>query len=286
MAFKKIKEYISTDDATAGTLLIPQTILSTLIQETDKNLLDRSLARFVLGPSQIPGSSISVNLNTHDTGDVREVGEGAEIPLDAGDYEAVTFTPVKYGVSVRITREMMEDSQFPLLQDQIRTFGRRFAENETKLILEALDGANTTVAGGASITIANLTSAMQNLEDADFVPTDLVLGNEVVNDFRNIDTFAEADKWGDSTSMNRTGMVGRIYGLTTHKFSTNAAPSSTYSKYAYVIDRAEAYGIAIKRDITVENCMLPNYDMEGAVITQRIDVQLLKSKAVSKITTS
>ena len=96
MAFKKIKEYISTDDATAGTLLIPQTILSTLIEETDKNLLDRSLARFVLGPNQIPGSSISVNLNTQNTGKIREVGEGAEIPLDTSDYEAITFTPVKY----------------------------------------------------------------------------------------------------------------------------------------------------------------------------------------------
>lgn len=285
MAFKKIKEYISTDDATAGTLLIPQTILSTLIQETDKNLLDRSLARFVLGPSQIPGSSISVNLNTHDTGDVREVGEGAEIPLDAGDYEAVSFTPVKYGVSVRITREMMEDSQFPLLQDQIRTFGRRFAENETKLVIEALDGANSTVTGGASITIANITSAMQNLWDEDFSPSDILVGPEVLTDLMNIDTFAEADKWGGVTA-NQTGQIGRVYGMNLHIFSRNAAPSTTYSKYGYVLDRREAYGIAIKRDITVENCTLPHFDMEGAVITQRLDVQLLKSKAVSKITTS
>lgn len=286
MAFKKIKEYISTDDATAGTLLIPQTILSTLLQETDKNLLDRSLARFVFSPAQIPGSSLTVNLQTHDTGNIREVGEGAEIPLDAGDYESVTFTPIKYGVAIRITREMVEDSQFPLFQDQLRTFGKRFAENETKLVLQALDGANSTVSGGASISIANITSAMQNLEDSDFTPTDIVVGNEVVNDLRNIDTFAEADKWGDATSFNRTGMIGRLYGLNVHRFSTNAAPSTTYSKYAYVLDRGEAYGIAIKRDITVENTMLPHYDMEGAVLTQRIDVKLLKSKAVSLITTS
>lgn len=285
MAFKNIKEYISTDDATAGTLLIPQTILSTLLEETNKNLLDRSLARFVFGPAQIPGSSISVNLETQNTGSVREVGEGAEIPLDAGDYEAVTFTPVKYGVAVRITREMIEDSQFPLLQNQLKTFGRRFAENETKLVLTALEGANSTVAGGASVTIANITTAMQNLWDEDFSPSDYIVGSEVLNDLMNIDTFAEADKWGGVTA-NQTGQIGRIYGMNLHIFSRNAAPATTYNKRSYVIDRREAYGIAIKRDLTVDNVTLPNYDMEGAVITQRIDVKLLKSKAVCLITSS
>ena len=81
-------------------------------------------------------------------------------------------------------------------------------------------------------------------------------------------------------------MIGRVYGLNVHRFSPNAAPSTTYKKYAYVLDRAEAYGIAIKRDVTIENFTLPTYDMEGAALTQRIDVQLIKSKAVSKITTS
>jgi len=71
-----------------------------------------------------------------------------------------------------------------------------------------------------------------------------------------------------------------------HRFSTNAAPTSTYSKYAYVLDRGYAYGLAIKRDITVENCDLPSFDMKGAVLTQRIDVQLIRNKAVSNITTS
>jgi hypothetical protein len=70
------------------------------------------------------------------------------------------------------------------------------------------------------------------------------------------------------------------------KFSTNAAPSSTYAKYAYLFDRSQAYGIAIKRDVTVENFTLPSNDMEAAAVTQRIDVQLLRSIAVAKITTS
>ncbi len=288
MAFTKIKEYLSTDDGSAATLLIPKIILPTLMEDVEKNILDRSLARWVLGPAQLSntGNTFEVNQATLNTGKVREVGEGAELPLDTQDYETVTYTFTKYGVSVRITREMMEDSQFELFQSNISLFGRRFAENETKLVLSALDGANTTVTGGATFTIANLTTAMFNVEDADFVPTDLIVGNEVLQDLRNIDTFSEADKWGDSTAMARTGFVGTIYGLNVHRFSSNAAPATTHARRAYVLDRSEAYGIAIKRDIQVEGFMLPSYDMEGAALTQRIDVRLLRAQAVGLITTT
>ncbi|MCH7534266.1 MAG: phage major capsid protein [Bacteroidetes bacterium] len=282
MAFKKIQEYISTGDGLAGTLLIPKLIMPTLIEETDKNLLDRGLAAFVVSPAMIKGNTFEINLETPDTGQVREVAEGAEVILDAQAYETVTFTPVKYGMAIRITREMMEDSQFELLQSNIRNVGKRLGENETRLVLEALEGASTTVAGGAAVTIANVTTAMLNVEAQDYTPTDLIVGTDVLNDLRNIDTFAEADKWGDSTNAARTGKVGMVYGLFVHLFSNQVGTSTT----AYVIDRSEAYGIAIKRDITVENTTLPSFDMEGAVVTQRLDIQLLRNEAVGRITTS
>lgn len=282
---KVIKEYINTDDGVAGTLLIPKTILSTLIDEVDKTLVPREMAASVLGPAQIPGDSITYNLVSPNTMDVRVVGEGAEIPLDANDYSSVTVTPLKYGVAIRITREMMEDSQFPLLEGQVRIAGKRFAENETSLILTALDGAGTTVSGGAALTIANITEAMLGIENNDYMPTDILIGNEALNDLRNIDTFVEANKAGNTDMMQR-GFVGTIYGLSVAKFSTNAAPSSTYAKYAYVFDRSQAYAIAVKRDITMENFDLPSYDMQGVALTQRIAVSLLRSNAVANITTS
>jgi len=287
MAFKKIQEYISTGDGTPGTLLIPKLIMPALIEEADKVLIPREMAAMTWSPNQIQGSSFTVNLETANTLSVREVGEGAEIPLDNMDFSTVTYTPKKYGVAIRITREMMEDSQFELLQRNIRTAGRRFAENETKLILTALDGAANTVAGGAAITIANITEAMQNVEDADYSPTDFLVGNEVLNDLRNIDTFVEADKAGN-TDMLRRGFQGTLFGMSVARFtsSTTATPSTSHKKYAYVFDRSETYGIAIKRDLTVENFDLPTYDMQGAAITQRLDVQLLRDTAISKITTA
>lgn len=285
MALKNIKEYISTDDGTAGTLLIPKLIMPTLIEEVDKAVLPRELAAMIVTPNQFQGNQFNYNLEQVNTMDVRQVGEGAEVPLDALSYTNVTFTAKKYGVAIRITREMIEDSQFPILEGQIRAAGRRFAEKETELIITALDGANKTVSGGTAITIANITEAMQDLEDNDFQGTDLIVGNEVVNDLRNIDTFVEANKYG-SNEMLRTGFVGSVYGLNVARFSTNAAPTTTYAKYAYLIDRRQAYALAIKRDLTIENFNLATFDMQGAVLTWRFDVQLLRSTAVVKITTS
>ena len=285
MAKGFVKEYISTGTGTEGTLLIPKLILPTLIEEVNKTLIPRELAAEVWGPSQVKGSAFTVNLEEPNTLDIKRVAEGAEVTLDQQAFETVEYRPVKYGVAIRITREMREDSQFELLQRNIRTAGKRFAESETSLILTQLDAANSTVTGGAAITIANLAEAIYNVENEDYDPTDILVGNEIAQDLRNIDTFVEADKAGNTEMMSR-GFIGTIFGKSVHRFSTNAAPSSTHAKYAYVFDRTQTYGIAISRDLTVENFTLPIYDMDGAVLTKRIDVKLLRSKAVSRITTS
>lgn len=285
MDIANLKEYISTGRGTEGSLLIPRRIYNTIVEETAKALIPRTEAGWVFGPADIPGSSIDVNLATANSLKVRLVAEGAEIPLDSSAYTSTNIKPKKFGVAVRITREMQEDSQFNLLEHDIKIASKRLAENENNLVLTALDNAANTVTGGASITIANITRAMQYLDDSDFAPTTLALGNEVLNDLRNIDTFVEADKKGD-TEMMKKGFVGVIYGMNCIKFSTNAAPSTTYSKYAYVFDRDYAYAIAEKRPIAIENFDLATYDMSGSVITQRIAVKEIRTSAIAKITTS
>ena len=284
--YKAIRELLQTGLGTEGQLLIPRKIHDTLIEEVDKNLIPRSEAAMYFGPGDIPGSSYDVNVVTPNQMKIRIIAEGAEIPIDQSAYTGFNLKPVKWGVALRITREMLEDAKWNLLQHNVTVAGKRFAENETYLIIQdALDIAGNTVAGGAAITIANITRAMQYLDDEDYTPTTLFVGMEVLNDLRNIDTFVEANKVGN-TEMLQRGFLGTIYGLNVIKFSTNAAPSSTYSKYAYITDRMHAYVIAEKRPITIENFELPVYDMSAASITQRIKVRHLRASAIEIITTS
>jgi HK97 family phage major capsid protein len=283
--YKYIKELLNTGTGVEGSLLIVKKIHDTLIEEVDKVLIPRSEAAFVAGPANVPGSSYDVDLETPNSLRVREIAEGADITSDQQTYTTINIRPIKYGVGIRITREMLEDAKWNLLERNIRRAGVRMAENENALVITALDSASTTVSGGAAITIANITAAMQALEDQDFTPTTLAVGIEVLNDLRNIDTFVEADKAGN-TQMMASGFVGRIYGCNVIKFSTNAAPSTTYSKYAYVWDKNQAYAIVEKRPVMIEKFDLPNNDMSAAVVTQRIAVKILRSQAVAKITTS
>lgn len=282
---KYVKELLSTATGVEGSLLIVRKIYDTLIEEVKKNLIPRSEASFVVGPSNIPGSSFDIDLQTPDTLKIKTVAEGASIDIDQESYTNINVKPVKYGIGVRITNEMLEDAKWNLLQHNIMTAGKRFAENETNLVLLQLDTGANVVSGGAAITIANITTAMLNVENSDFTPTTLLVGNEVLQDLRNIDTFVEADKLG-STEMINNGFVGRLYGMNVIRFSTNAAPSTTYAKYAYVYDNREAYCIVEKRPITIEKFSLPNNDMSAAVVTQRLAVKTLRTSAISPITTS
>lgn len=283
MEYKYLKEYLSTGTGTEGSLLIARKIYPTLIEESMKALIPRELAAIYMGPGQIPGSSVDINREVENKLDVRLVAEGAEVALDQTEYNNLNVKPKKYGVSIRITREMLEDANFNLLEHNIRVAGRRFAENENSLVItNALDAAANTVGSGAAITIANITRAMQYLDDADKTPTDFIIGNEVLADLRNIDTFVEFQKVGN-TEMLQRGFLGTIYGMNVVKVSTNAGMTTTSS---YVIDREYAYVIAEKRPVTVENFELPSYDMSGAVLTQRIEVQPLRTNAIAKITTS
>jgi HK97 family phage major capsid protein len=289
MAFTRIQEYITRDTGTAGTLLIPKLIMPVLVDEVDKHLLPRELAAIFQTPAQTKnqGKNWTINLIKADSMDVRKVGEGGEIPMDALEYDtSVTIEPVKYGVAIRITREMMEDSQFNLLERHLRYAGKRFAEKETELIIAELNSTTNAVTGGAAVTIANIAEAMNYLERYDYTPTDYLVGDLQVQDLRNIDTFVEADKAGNTDMMKR-GFTGTIFGMNVVRFSRNATPTpATYAKYGYVIDRAHSFVIAYKRDITIENFDLPTFDMQGAALTMRIDVEYLRDFATCEITTT
>jgi len=289
MAFTRIQEYITRDTGVAGTLLIPKLIMPVLVDEVDKHLLPRELAAIFQTPAQTSnqGESWTINLIKADSMDIRQVGEGAEIPMDALEYDTnVTIEPIKYGVAIRITREMMEDSQIDLLQRHLKYAGKRFAEKETELIITELNSTTNAVSGGAAITIANIAEGMNYLERYDYTPSDFIVGDNVLQDMRNIDTFVEADKAGN-TDMMKTGFLGTIFGMNVVRFSRNATSApSTYCLYAYIIDRDNSFVISYKRDITIENFDLPTFDMQGAAVTMRIDVEALRDYATCEITTA
>lgn len=281
MADYTIKELLTTARGTEGSLLIPR-LITPLVNSVDRKRLPRELAKQYFGPESIPGSSIDINLVDEDTSSVTRVAEGAPIPIFVSSYSNTNVKPAKYGGRPQITKEMLEDSLHDLMANEMEQTGRQLADNENTLVITALDGAANTVSGGAAITIANITRARQYLHDNDYQATDLIIGPEVENDLMNIDTFVEADKTGGAATPS-TNLIGTIFGMRVWVVSPNAGITSTS---AYVIDRSQAYVIAEKRPLTVENYDDKTHDVSGIVVTQRIAVSAIRTKAIAKITTS
>lgn len=277
--------FLSTGMGTEGSLLIPAKIYGVLIGEVKKFLIDRSLAANYFGPADIPGSSVDVNLIVKDTLNLKKVGQGAEVALATPLFTTTNLKPEKYGIRMNITKEMEEDCQFNLIQEYIALAGKKFAENENSLILTALQRCTNSISGGSALAASDVTRGAQYLEDNDYAATDLLVGPEALKDLRDIDVFVSANRLG-STEMHDTGFVGTIYGMTVHKFSATAAPSTTYSKYVYVIDRNNAFMVAEKRPITVENYEITTHNLSGVVLTQRIAIALKRDYAVARISTS
>lgn len=278
---QSIREILSTGTGTEGSLLIVKQIFDTLIEAVDGARIGRAYAAYVVGPSGIPGSSLDWNLEDERVGKVFRIPEGAPIPIHDVTYSSFNIKPSKFGVRPMITKEMTEDSKFDLMAQNIRRAGVTLAENEDTLIITALDQAANTVSGGAAITIANITRAMQHLEDNDYTATTFLVGPEVANDLRNIDTFVEADKLGSREAL-QSGKVGVIFGMDVLRGSTRYITTTS----SYVFDRSHAFIVVEKRPITMEDYDDVVHDMSGVVITQRLAVRQLRTNSIAKITTT
>lgn len=275
---------LSTGSTSSGSnILAPTMVYKTIMEAVRKGLVFRNLAATIIPPAQIPGSAIKVSLQDVDSITVHAVAEGAEIPYDHESYTQRTLTPVKYGVNVGITREMIEDSQFAVALLNAGSAGYALADKEDSLVVTELSSASTAAGhdvanGNATLPITDITEAIQNLENDGYTATHMVIGVEIANDIRNLDTFTEADKSG----INDPGrsLIGTIFGM-------NVVVSRNVSaKLAYVIDANKAFAIAEKRPVTLENYDDHSRDMRHVVVTMRIAAGYLFAESVSEITTT
>jgi len=277
----------SSSTTASGGLTIPKSLYGTLIDAVRRNVVFRPLAAITIGPAQIPGSSTDIVLESeeHPGLDVVELAEGAEFPTMALSLETFNVKPKKYGVRLPITDEMMEDGHWNLLQRSVTLAGYKVARKQDSLIIDTIDAnAGNTTSGGATLTVANITAAMQNLEDNAYTPTDMIIGTEVANDIRNIDVFVRADASGVTNPSK--SLIGRIYGMNVWVSNNLGKGNVSSKKYAYVIDRNHSFLVAEKRAVTLRPFDEWWKDTRNEVLSFRFAARYLRANATAKITTS
>ena len=275
--------------AGSGTMsyLVPRKLLGEVMNAVRKKLILRGLAARVFGPSSIPGRMLVIPMQSEISSStalpVDRVAEGGEIPLGATTFESKTLTPIKYGIRIGVARELMEDGIIDILSYHSELAGYEFADNEESLIVSQLDAASTAAShnvanSNATLPITDITAAMQLLEVDNYTPTHMIVGAEIANDLRNIDTFVEADKAGINDPSRR--LIGTIFGMKV------IVSNNVTATLAYVIDANHAFIIGEKRPLTIERYTDYARDSGFVVVTQRVAHVYLRANAVSEITTT
>ena len=277
----RLQELLTRD---AESEAIPSTLYGTLIDSVRANLVGTQLLALRFGPNDIPGSSIDVCLNTKDSMQVMQIAEGAEFPKQQAAMETFNLKPLKYGMSIGITKEMIEDAKWSMVEWQTKEAGYQMAKKLDSLIMAQIEAGNDvaghTVSGSTAVTLANISEAIKNVRDDGYEPNYYVICPAVEDDLHRIDTFHEADKLG-SREVLETGHIGRIMGMTVLVTTQVQTANSSY-----VLDSRQALVLAEKRPITIEQYKQENADLVGIAVSARWKARYLRAEAISEITSS
>lgn len=247
-------------------------------------MIFRALSAKMLGPKDCPGSSLDFTEQEPESMSVYRVGAGAEIGLDAEKYSGFNMKPIKYGVRIKIPKELEEDSMWGVMSLNVDTAGYELADNEESLIIAELNTGSGETGGtqiansNATLPPSDITEAMQGIWDEKYTPTDILVGVEVAKDIMDTDTFQEANKSGVNDPSK--GLIAQIFNMKVWVSNNISA------KYAYVIDRRFAFLGLEKRPVTVERYFDAARDSRFAVATQRIVFRYWRPGAIARIVTT
>jgi HK97 family phage major capsid protein len=209
-----------------------------------------------------------------------EVAEGAEIPIGTEDYDAVTLTPKKYGVRPLISREMVEDAAWDVIEYQLAEAGRAMADKETEIIIsEMINDAGNSVAAATSGTLAyaDVVNILEAVKTDDYEPDVLAVHPSEFADLLKDTAIQKAMEWG-GPAVAPTGKIATLLGM--RMLISTKVTSGT----VLAVDSKHAGLLFIRRDITMEDYEDPIHDLAGVAVTARWRYETLRANAIGKIT--
>lgn len=209
-----------------------------------------------------------------------EVAEGAEIPIGTEDYDSVTLTPKKYGVRPLISREMVEDAEWGVIQYQLAEAGRAMADIETEKIITQMisDAGNSASAASAgTLAYADVADMIKLIMSDNFNADVLAVHPSEFADLLKDTAIQKAMEWG-GPAVAPTGRIATLLGMRV-LISTKVASGTVL-----LVDSKHAGVLFIRRDITAEDYEDPVKDLAGVAVTARWAYATLRANAIGKIT--
>lgn len=249
-------------------------VLDVIWEAAKPNLVGRELA--VVVAQDVP----SLKVPRAKLSKAYEVAEGAEIPIGTEDYDSVTLTPRKYGVRPLISKEMIEDAEWDVIEYQLAEAGRAMADLETEnIIVKMISDAGNSITAGSSGTLAyaDVVNILKECLTDDFTPDVLAVHPSEFADLLKDLAIQKAMDWG-GPAVAPSGRIANLLGMRV------LVSTKVSSGTALVVDSKHAGVLFIRRDITAEEYEDPVKDLAGVAVTARWVYETLRTSAIGKVT--
>lgn len=298
--FKKIMEFLGKSGTTGiagAAYLVPDKIYDILFRKAWANDLTAQAMRIV----DTPGSTLKVD---YATGGFRpkRFGSGGAMPDETLQTSQLTITPVTYGINARITNELIEDSQWDVVQMHLEEAAKACAAESTAQSVAVLvaaasgDGTlNTLTTGVTTYTdFGDLMDAWA-LNAADGFLSDTVIAPPcAIADFKSdASVAAYASGYHDAAVGSAPMLQGTFAGMNIYALTGELAyyaDSGSYILYSgskdrtLVYNKTEAALCVRKRWLKIENYSDPVKDLVGATVTFREGYSTVNKDAICLIT--
>ena len=252
----------------------------------------------VLPADQIPGTTHTIDIATDGSYVPKKFMSGGQIPTETiATTQATLDFSESFGINFRITNDLIEDSQFDLIEMHIRNAGREMGEMASDLAATVLtassdgDGTLNTEAGGADVTtFTDVVNARQaNIADGYISDIFLASHHVIFSEIASDTTFTQdAGTWRDE--IVRTGFapfLGLKPILVEIPTVANAAGVSTGTAYedldSYVLTKDYSLLSGRKRWLRMEKYSDPVRDLVGAVVSSRQDSVTIYNDSICRI---
>lgn len=281
----KVKELLMTESI-SGTNLVPTEIYRTVTRGAQyMNCFRQALPIY-----NTKSNAVKVPKNDSDSY-AEEVAEGGEIPGITGSIGVTSYTIKKYGWRPQITRELVNDALFDVIENRLVRTGRCLENKLNQLVLtDLLDNAGNekdTAGSAGNQGVKAIADAVALIQVDGFMPDTVVMHPQanamVLKDF-------VPGNW-EYTAMLNSGVVPNgVLGLKAFRCGVADASGSYAWEYdsdgdigMLVLDSTAAAAIMMREDIKVENYFDPIRDLHNICCTQRYGYGYEQANAICRI---
>ncbi len=279
---ERIRELLQTEEITSTTL-VQEEVWKTVIEGAEPAIAMREALPVLHGK----GSGLRVVLG--ETGSyAEELAEGAAVPFKNQSYTKVTFDWKRVGDAPPITRTLIDDALFDVVDLEFRKAGRRI---ENKLnrdaINEIISNASGGVAYNGSEALKAIAQAVKTVWTANHHPDTIVMSPSFAGAILEDTNFVYAERAGTDKYFRTGKLDTSILGLQPYIVAVTTPNNSWGNGVKAIVYEKNAVGaIAINgagTGIRVEQFKDPLRDIESAVITLRYDVKTFFGGAACNI---